>query len=406
MTAAAPYSSASSVRAAAGLFALAVAPVLLVYLFWDTALLFLPDDAYYYFEIARNMAGGYGSTFDRINPTNGYHPLWCLLLVPLALAVTSATGFVRAALFAQGALVWLGLCLALLAVAPRPSRRVALVSGAAAILLLWNFYVSKAVINGLESAVTFAATAALLFAFARAADRPEPISIRRAAGLGALAALAVLGRLDSVCLVAAVVIVWVARMRRTRTRTPGPVLAFAAVPALTLLVYVLLNEYWFGLWLPVSGYVKLVVRPTGTSPTAVALWIASLAVVTAATRFGLGGRTDLRRGGDAALVASAVFVALLQSQALLYRGVVVPEIWYLAPHVLWLFLVASAAADAFAGRHALARPLGAAAALLAAVAVAVSWNIRLQRSSYDAYLAARDAAEWMNAPAVQVAVTA
>lgn len=43
----------------------------------------LSDDAYYYFEIARNAALGRGFSFDGLAPTNGFHPLWALLLVPL-----------------------------------------------------------------------------------------------------------------------------------------------------------------------------------------------------------------------------------------------------------------------------------------------------------------------------------
>ena len=41
------------------------------------------DDSYYYFQIARNLAAGQFSTFDGgITQTNGYHPLWLLLLTP------------------------------------------------------------------------------------------------------------------------------------------------------------------------------------------------------------------------------------------------------------------------------------------------------------------------------------
>lgn len=43
----------------------------------------LPDDAFYYFNIARNIVNGYDSTFDEINLTNGYHPLWMLLILPI-----------------------------------------------------------------------------------------------------------------------------------------------------------------------------------------------------------------------------------------------------------------------------------------------------------------------------------
>ena len=41
------------------------------------------DDSFYYFQIARNLAEGKFSTFDGgITRTNGYHPLWLLLITP------------------------------------------------------------------------------------------------------------------------------------------------------------------------------------------------------------------------------------------------------------------------------------------------------------------------------------
>ena len=46
------------------------------------------DDAFYYFGIARNIVAGHGSTFDGINATNGYHPLWMgICLIPFALGI-------------------------------------------------------------------------------------------------------------------------------------------------------------------------------------------------------------------------------------------------------------------------------------------------------------------------------
>jgi hypothetical protein len=44
---------------------------------------FIRDDAYYYFKVAQNISEGEGSTFDGINPTNGYHPLWMLICIPI-----------------------------------------------------------------------------------------------------------------------------------------------------------------------------------------------------------------------------------------------------------------------------------------------------------------------------------
>ncbi|MBI3162615.1 MAG: hypothetical protein HYZ23_08900, partial [Chloroflexi bacterium] len=44
---------------------------------------FTRDDAYYYFKVAQNITEGHGSTFDGINPTNGYHPLWMIVCIPI-----------------------------------------------------------------------------------------------------------------------------------------------------------------------------------------------------------------------------------------------------------------------------------------------------------------------------------
>ncbi|MFQ5613183.1 MAG: glycosyltransferase family 39 protein, partial [Anaerolineae bacterium] len=46
----------------------------------------LPDDSFYYFAIARNIVAGNGASVDGVTPTNGFHPLWSLvLLAPYAL---------------------------------------------------------------------------------------------------------------------------------------------------------------------------------------------------------------------------------------------------------------------------------------------------------------------------------
>ena len=37
------------------------------------------DDAFYYFQIGKELAHGHGSTFNGLDHTNGYHPLWQLI---------------------------------------------------------------------------------------------------------------------------------------------------------------------------------------------------------------------------------------------------------------------------------------------------------------------------------------
>jgi len=57
---------------------------------------FLSDDAFYYLKIARHIAEGRGSTFDGLHPTNGYHPLWMLVVV--AVTALAPAGLVPPAL--------------------------------------------------------------------------------------------------------------------------------------------------------------------------------------------------------------------------------------------------------------------------------------------------------------------
>ncbi|MHC4663335.1 MAG: ArnT family glycosyltransferase [Planctomycetota bacterium] len=64
----------------AGAVLRAIVPLLPFMLLMQVA---LPDDAYYYFDIARNIASGNGITYDGLGPTNGFHPLWLGLLVPV-----------------------------------------------------------------------------------------------------------------------------------------------------------------------------------------------------------------------------------------------------------------------------------------------------------------------------------
>lgn len=41
------------------------------------------DDAFYYFKVAQNISEGRGITFDGLNPTNGFHPFWMLVCIPV-----------------------------------------------------------------------------------------------------------------------------------------------------------------------------------------------------------------------------------------------------------------------------------------------------------------------------------
>src|SRR5579883_1571692 len=72
---------------------------------------YLSDDAYYYLRVASNIAHGAGSTFGNLVPTNGYHPLWQLVLVPVFWIVRAPDAAIPA-VFAIGSVAWIA-CVAL-----------------------------------------------------------------------------------------------------------------------------------------------------------------------------------------------------------------------------------------------------------------------------------------------------
>jgi len=57
--------------------------ILIASLDLQTILSIIPDDPFYYFQIASNFISGKGSSINGIQTTNGYHPLWMLIISPL-----------------------------------------------------------------------------------------------------------------------------------------------------------------------------------------------------------------------------------------------------------------------------------------------------------------------------------
>jgi hypothetical protein len=62
----------------------------------------IPDDSSYYLKIAKNFSEGSGFTFDGINLTNGFQPLWQIVLIPLFYFIkTSAENYLKIILIFQ-----------------------------------------------------------------------------------------------------------------------------------------------------------------------------------------------------------------------------------------------------------------------------------------------------------------
>jgi hypothetical protein len=159
------------------------------------------DDAFYYFNVARNVTAGHGWTFDQINRTNGFHPLWMACLLPVfALAGADEGAGLRAAMaltvVVAGAAVWM----AYRAASRRWGRPVGLLASG---LLIAPPFVN-ALLCGLETGPLLLLLFGLLWADERYPLMAAGTSAARNVCLGLLLGAVFLCRLDAVFLVAAV----------------------------------------------------------------------------------------------------------------------------------------------------------------------------------------------------------
>jgi hypothetical protein len=205
----------------------------------------LLDDGYYYLQIAFNLSRGLGSSFDGIHQTNGYQPLWQIVLVPIFWATSSKVVAAYAATALQvGLFVGAGCLLGALVRQMNGSRLQARTAGALWLLNAW--IVNKAAWTGMETGLYVCALAAAVYATA--------LYLRGRAGpwvVGAYLAVVTLARLDGIAFTLGVLAA-TASVRRGLHDTA----VIALGPAVTLAGYLGLSWQQFGHPLPVSGFLK------------------------------------------------------------------------------------------------------------------------------------------------------
>jgi hypothetical protein len=164
------------------------------------------DDAFFYFTTARNITQGFGPTFDRIGTTNGFHPLWMLICIPVfALARFNLVLPLRVlaivmALFNVGT----GLLIyrMLTRLMPQPVCMLAAV--------FWMFVPaihSLTSQSGLEMGVNAFFMVWLLYLMSRLGPS-TPVTPKQLAMIGVASAFALLSRLDNIFLLA-IIGLWV-----------------------------------------------------------------------------------------------------------------------------------------------------------------------------------------------------
>lgn len=223
---------------------LAIAVVISVFLLINTFGVQLVDDGYYYLEIARNISCGNGFTFDGINRTNGFHPLWQFTLVPVFLLTQSRDLAVQAVTMLQ-TLLFAASGFILYRILLENTKKILLSVAAAAFWLLNFWFWSKGALSGMETGLLIFCYGISLLLFThslRGTYSTWPLSISLIATC--------MARLDSLALVIGVCLIFTISGRfRDAIRAGLPVMIY-------LILYMIVNKVYFGGIFPVSGYIK------------------------------------------------------------------------------------------------------------------------------------------------------
>ena len=170
---------------------------------------YLTDDAFYYFKTAQNIAEGAGITFDGIAPTNGFHPLWMIVCVPIfALARFDLFLPMRVLIVVQGILNALSGYLLYRLFADRFFEEIGWVAAA-----FWMFFPAIHGITtklGLESGINALSILFLLFSLSRLPEKinDRDLPLKQYLGISLAAVLCLLSRLDNIFIIL-MVGVWV-----------------------------------------------------------------------------------------------------------------------------------------------------------------------------------------------------
>ena len=156
------------------------------------------DDGFYYFKVAANITQGLGVSFDGINLTNGFHPLWMLVCIPIFALARFDLILPLRILVLVSALLNIGTAILIF----RILRKFINSWTAAAMGVFWVFLPSihgAVAQNGMESTIS-AFFLALLFYLVIQWQEQHP-GFWKLVSLGLVAGLAILARLDNIFVV-------------------------------------------------------------------------------------------------------------------------------------------------------------------------------------------------------------
>lgn len=293
------------------------------------------DDSWFYLVIGRNLAAGDGATFSHVIPTNGFQPLWQLVVAATMgfarlIDVTAATSQARLVLVSS----WVILAVALYALQRLLADLAVPALGQAVGLLLTLGYLGGFTGTAASEANLVLLTLVVALRSVLGILRHPP-AVGSAVRCGGLLGLLVLARLDTGFTVAAAMVVIVQLTpgtRRIRLRTAVVAAVSAGVVVAPHLIW---NVTKFGHLMPIAGAIKLDRSRIWLEPSSIGIYGWGLLVggaVLGAAAF--SGRRALR----SEVVAWAIpYVGGLGSTAVYLAwspGRITDLAWYHVPHLV------------------------------------------------------------------------
>lgn len=342
-----------------------------------------PDDAYYYFAIARHVSMGLGSTFDGIVQTNGYHPLWFMVCSALALVfridsydLNEAIWFARMMLTVE---MLLGLCTLFLTVytlrrqLARPASTAIFIAGFATPFLVY------AMTDGMESGLVLLSLSAFVYTVHHFGVL-GPHSSEKDIAFGALLAMAVMARLDLALLCIGVGVAALAVFRNLPTHRIIQKAASWGVPVLfTFALYLFLNSLTFDTITPISGQLKntfprIAINPSIIREHALPLLIGVYTIAAAAILYVREKTAETRF----LTLSGGTFILLHLLSTVLFTNWAV-HVWHFTSYWFFAFVYTAFLFDSIDGLH---RRTLALTTLLLLAAAAGQWLFLRGRAEY------------------------
>ena len=233
----------------------------------DWLLMVVPDDAFYYLGIARNLARSGLSSFDGVHLTNGYHPGWMAIAALTAACFREPLVQLRA-LLASAFLFHVAASVIIVLAARRfTSETRAWVAGALWLLSVLPF---RLALQGMEgSFYIFALALAWLLYMSRFFRKERPAHPDLAV-FGLALALCVWGRTEAMLL--AMLVIPIVSLSLRRTGWLRPLLVMSLAFAAGIAPWVAYSRVATGSWLQQSGAMKLLWAAEAPPGLALRLW--------------------------------------------------------------------------------------------------------------------------------------